>query len=118
MKYHKILNIDMSVCTAEQKIAYNLAFANYDWIKKQYDKASTEICRSELISEAISKLLENYKRGWGYVEGKYNEDAIFCALNAGFRKYMLGDEHIANSYEQIGKWFPANYLKCQERGIK
>ena len=27
MKYHKIRNIDIKTCTAEQKIAYNMAFS-------------------------------------------------------------------------------------------
>lgn len=107
----------MLVCTAEQKIAYNLAFATYDCIKKQYDKAPTEIYKSEIVSYGISKMLENYRLSWGYKEGRYNEDAIFCCLNAGFRDYMNGDAHIASSYKQIGEWFPAHYLKSQKRGV-
>lgn len=111
MIYHKIKNVPMEVCTAEQKIAYNLAFSNYSWIKKYYDKAPTEICKSEIMSEGILKMLEYYKLSWGYKEGRYNEDAIFCCLNAGFRDYMNGNIHIFGSYEEIGKAFPAHYLK-------
>ena len=111
MIYHKIKNVSMEVCTAEQKIAYNLAFSNYSWIKKYYDKAPTEICKSEIMSEGILKMLENYKLSWGYKEGRYNEDAIFCCLNAGFRDYINGNIHIFASYEEIGKTFPAHYLK-------
>lgn len=34
MKMHKIRNVDKSVCTAEQKIAYNYAFVWRETLKK------------------------------------------------------------------------------------
>ena len=38
MKYHKIKNIPLEVCTAEQKIAYNLASSYADLFIKQYQE--------------------------------------------------------------------------------
>lgn len=38
MKYHKIRNVSLNVCTAEAKIAYNIAFA-YTWdYRDEYKK--------------------------------------------------------------------------------
>ena len=38
MKYHKIKNIPLTECTAEQKIAYNLSFAYYYDVLKEYNR--------------------------------------------------------------------------------
>lgn len=42
VKYHKIRNVPLEVCSAEQKIAYNLAFnihINYDYDPTVHSKA-------------------------------------------------------------------------------
>lgn len=99
MKYHKIKGIDKSICTAEQKIAYNLAFANKDFVMRAgYD-----------VPTAAHKIVELYQNGYDYKPGKYDIDAIFSALLAGLKDYC---EHpfIATDYETIGKAFPALYL--------
>ena len=99
MIYHKISGVDKSICTAEQKIAYNLAFSHSDYIK-----------RSDMtIPEAVNKMLELYRAGYDYKPNKYNEDAIFSCLNAGLLDY-LKKPFIASSFDQIGKAFPAYYL--------
>lgn len=79
MKYHKIPNVEKSVCTAEQMIAYNIAFRLH-------------------ISYA----------------NQFEEDAIFSALLAGLYNY-LSNFHIFSSYEDIGRAFPAHYLKEGEK---
>lgn len=99
MKYHKIKGVDKSVCTAEQKIAYNLAFANREYvIRAGYDTAT-----------AANKIVELYKSGYDYKPGKYDIDAIFSALLAGLKNYCERP-FIATDYETIGKAFPALYL--------
>ena len=55
-------------------------------------------------------MLDLYRMGRDYKPGKYNEDAIFCALNAGFENYLKAKYHILSSYKEIGEMFPANYL--------
>ena len=108
MKYHKIKNVEKSTCTAEQKIAYNCAFlifedCRYNWLGNR-DKARSVLEYHE--HNAIREQLERLKE-----KGcKYDIDAIQCALNAGLHDYIFGAEHILNSYEDIGKAFPANYL--------
>lgn len=110
MQYHKIKNIPLEECSAEQKIAYNLAFSNYDLFLKEYNRLPIQFQKSELIAQAIKKMLELYQLGYDYKQGKYNEDAIFCALNAGFENYLKAKHHILTSYENIGRMFPAHYL--------
>ena len=108
MKYHKIRGVEKTVCTAEQKIAYNCAFlifedCRYNWLGNT-DKARwvLEYHEHNAISEQLERLKE---KGC-----KYDIDAIQCALNAGLHDYIFGTEHVLNSYEDIGKAFPANYL--------
>lgn len=110
MKYHKIKNVPLSVCTAEQKIAYNLAFSWHEITKKNYNKMPCAFQKNEVIYHFIRTMIECYKSAYDYKPGKYDIDAIFCALNAGFEKYINSDYSILNSYEEIGKMFPAYYL--------
>lgn len=99
MKYHKIKGVDKSVCTAEQKIAYNLAFANREYvIRAGYDTAT-----------AANKIVELYQNGYDYKPGKYDIDAIFSALLSGLNDYCK-HPFIAADFETIGKAFPALYL--------
>ena len=100
MKYHKICNIPIEVCTAEQKIAYNLVSAYRDCIVG--GSFST-------WPEAAHWCVRMYTLGYDYKPGKYDIDAIFCAINAGIESFCE-KPFIASSYEQIGKAFPAHYM--------
>lgn len=112
LKYHKIKNIPLEVCTAEQKIAYNLAFSNISIIEKTYNKCMTGIQKSSVVSEAVNLCMNQWANSYDYEsrQKKYNIDAIFSALMAGMERYINEKYHILNSYEEIGKMFPANYL--------
>ena len=110
MTYHKIKNIPLTECTAEQKIAYNLSFAYYYNVLKEYNRLPMQFQKSELVYTSIRKMLDLYRMGRDYKPGKYNEDAIFCALNAGFENYLKAKYHILSSYKEIGAMFPAIYL--------
>lgn len=109
LKYHKIRNVPLEVCTAEQKIAYNLAWSNIDIIKKSYDRCMTGTQKSDVVLEAVNMCIRHWKNSYSH-ENKYNIDAIFSALMAGMEKYINTKYHILLSYDEIGKMFPANYL--------
>lgn len=109
MKYHKIRGIDKSVCTCEQKIAYNVAFANYDLFANMYNAQVVQIHKTDIAFEFVEFCMRQIKRNESIVQ-KYNIDAIQCALNAGSENYLSANYHILLSYEEIGKMFPAYYL--------
>ena len=112
MKYHKIANVDKSVCTAEQKIAYNIAFQLHISYADQFAEVNAinpGSARSN-CAELAQEGLKWYKMSYSYKPGKYDEDAIFSALLAGLYDY-LSNFRIFSSYEDIGKAFPAHYLK-------
>ena len=109
MKYHKIAGVEKAVCTAEQKIAYNLAFRAHIANQAEFDRVNAinpGQAKSD-CSEIARKSLINYKKSCDYTN-KHAEDAIFCALNAGLYNYMC-KPFVASNYEQIGEAFPANY---------
>ena len=110
MTYHKIKNIPLTECTAEQKIAYNLSFAYYYNVLEEYNRLPMQFQKSELVYASVRKMLDLYRMGRDYKPGKYNEDAIFCALNSGFENYLKAKYHILSSYKEIGAMFPAIYL--------
>lgn len=109
MMYHKIRKVPLYVCTAEQKIAYNLAFRYYDTIKNQYNNLPMQFQKSELIHEYISKMIQDYKNSYDYKPNKYNIDAIYSCLNAGLESYINTRHYILSDYEAIGSMFPAIY---------
>ena len=104
MKYHKIKGVPLDVCTAESKIAYNLAFANKDFIKGLIQSG-----KIYCWPQANHKLIDLYKNGYSYKPNKYDIDAIFCCLNAGLEEYIKRP-FIASTYEEIGNCFKSLYL--------
>lgn len=114
MKYHKIRNIPLDVCTCEAKIAYNLAFLYATEYRNAYKKNATNISKiavSELVSEAVNWCIKMWKNGEPYqtTPDKYNIDLIFCCLNAGMENYFKSDYAILSTYEEVGKTFPSLY---------
>lgn len=111
MKYHKIPNVDKSICTAEQKVAYNIA-TRLDFLRDDFNQLNA-INPGE-AKNSCARLAEYgmrlYRQAYSYKPDKYNEDAIFSALLAGIYDYMTGRKFIATSYESVGKAFPALYL--------
>ena len=107
IKYHKIPGVEKTVCTAEQKIAYNLAFADADLLLRLV-KGGKVHNAAEAV-ETIFRLHDMES-----ITKKYDLDGVFSALLAGIEKYIknYAERHdfLLTSYEQISKAFPALYL--------
>ena len=99
MKFHKIRNVPLNVCTAEQKIAYNLASSYADCIK-----GKTWLCDTDISRWLLAIYMDSTQKD------KYDLDGIFCALNAGTVNFVK-HPFIATSYKQIGDAFPVDYAK-------
>lgn len=108
MCYHNIGGVKKEVCTAEQKIAYNLAWRYKDYILSAYNKYVFQFEKSQVIRKSCYDLVGVFKEN--YPNTKYNIDAIFCCLGAGLENYINRKYSILSSYEEIGEAFPANYL--------
>lgn len=106
LKCKKIKGIEKSVCTCEQKIAYNYAFQWYDIGKKALEKANSGIQESELMHDIEVSVLRSIKENG--IDKKYNIDAIIIAFRQGFREYCK-NFFIAGNYETIGKCFKIPY---------
>ena len=108
VKTHKIYGVPKDICTAEQKIAYNLTFSYHDLFKAEFLSLPTEAAKSKAIADMRDTWLNWYRNAYAYKPGKYNEDAIFIALNNGIRRYME-NPFIASNYEIIGEVFAIPY---------
>ena len=106
MKTRKIRNVAKEVCTAEQKIAYNLAFRAHISFGDKYRTATSGVDKSNIFVTARDIEIAAFKRECG--DKKYNIDAIFVALNQGLKDY-LSKPFIATDYAEIGKAFPIPY---------
>ena len=112
--YHKIPGVALDVCTAEQKIAYNLAFRAHITFADKWKKAreTSGVCSSDFLHQIIDfQMLEwrDYAKNVKESAKRFNVDAIRCCLNMGLADY-LDHMFIATDYAQIGKAFPASYL--------
>lgn len=112
MKYHKITGIEKTICTAEQKIAYNIAFRAHISFQEKYDAAAkiSAICKDDAVHDILKFYFSEYLRTDGK-NTKYDTDAIYSCLLAGLDGY-LKKPFIATDYEQIGTAFPAYYLNA------
>lgn len=111
MKYHKIRNVAKETCTAEQMIAYNLAFRVHISYQDDFNRVNAMnpgVARHEIAS-LVKEAIRHYTLAYDYKPGKYDLDAIAAALQAGLYDYLC-KPFIATDYSQIGKAFPANYL--------
>ncbi len=98
MKFHKIRGVAKSVCTAEQKIAYNCAWSNYDMIMRQGLTVDEYIASATRILQANENIIK-----------KYDIDAIIHCLRQGIVNYCKSSNRILTSYEEVGKMFPSLY---------
>lgn len=108
MQYHNIDGVKKEVCTAEQKIAYNLAQSYKEFITNAYNKSILGCDKNYVIRKSCYDLVNTFNRD--YPNTKYNIDAIFCCLGAGLEEYITNGGKILWSYEEIGKAFPTYYL--------
>ena len=114
MKYRKIPGVSKSICTCEQKIAYNLAFRAHISHGDQYQQLPTAAkldAVAQLTRESIRRFASDELERYGRV--RYDVDAIFCALFNGLGEY-LDQPFIASDYEQIGAAFPAFYQEVEK----
>ena len=109
LKYHKIRNVEKAICTAEQMIAYNMAFRAHISFGDRFRKLDSAMAKDDAVHGIIANLFKQYHNGYDYKAGKFNEDAIQAALNAGLRSY-LEKPFVAQDYETVGRAFPAHYL--------
>ena len=109
MKYHGIGGVKKTICTAEQKIAYNLAWSYKDILLPNFQKCSCNFQKSGLVRDSVRYLTEQYKKN--YPLSKFDIDSIYCCLGAGLEEYYNNGGKILWSYEDIGSVFPALYLE-------
>lgn len=116
LQYHKIRGVEKAICTAEQKIAYNMAWRIYGDVRfakswQQYDSGNVPaFLQNEWESKAIRDYFTTWRRDYNKASAYYDKDAIFCALRAGLHGYITNHGPILTSYEEIGQAFPAHYL--------
>ena len=107
MKLTAIPGVKKEVCTAEQKIAYELAWHYKDQIKAAYDKCVLGCDKNNVIRTAVRELTNVFERE--HPSHKYNIDAIYCALGS-LEGYINGGGKTLWSYREIGEAFPVERI--------
>lgn len=96
MKKYKIRNVDIEVCSAEQKIAYNFLFS---WTLNKHDKDYAYKCVKDSIYEEMEgKRVCIHPTNWK----KYNIDYILELFYRNYDKYIESGKPIFSNYEDLG----------------
>lgn len=106
MKMRKIPGVDKSICTCEQKIAYNYAFNWREQIVKIFNSEAPEFVKAEAKHELCTFVLESLKRNG--TNKRYNIDAIIHCFRVGMEDYAKGVS-ILSTYKEIGEMFKCLY---------
>ena len=106
LKCKKIRGVDKSVCTAEQKIAYNYACRYANIGKKILNADAPEFVKADGYFQVEKLVLNDIKSNEALC--KYNIDAIIISFRQGFRNYCK-NPFIALSYASIGNCFKIPY---------
>ena len=84
---HKIPGVNKSVCSCEQKLAYNYAQAHYNL---------------KITGAGLGLLVLKWKEG----DTRYNWKAVAHLLAIHLDKYRAAKRHILTTYEEVGEMFP------------
>lgn len=106
IKCKKLNGVEKSICTCEQKIAYNYAFSWCDTYKSRIKECATEMQKAEVLQDIIDFVTKDILRREDMK--KYNIDAIIIAFRQGFKNYC-NDFFIASNYNKIGEVFKIPY---------
>ena len=106
LKCGKIRGVDKSICTCEQKIAYNYAFSWMDAYQRRTKGLSNVADKMVVFQDIIDFIIKDIKSKKEMQ--KYNIDAIIIAFRNGFLTYCE-NFFIASEYSEIGKVFKIPY---------
>lgn len=106
LKCGKIRGVDKSICTCEQKIAYNYAFSWVDAYQRRTKGLSNVSDKSVVFQDIIDFIIKDIKSKKEMQ--KYNIDAIIVAFRNGFLPYCE-DFFITVDYQKIGEVFKIPY---------
>lgn len=106
IKCKKLNGVEKSICTCEQKIAYNYAFSWCYTYKRRTKECTTAIQKAEVLQDIIDFVTKDILRREDMK--KYNPDAIIIAFRQGFVDYC-NNFFIASNYEKIGSVFCIPY---------
>lgn len=110
LKCRKIRNVPKTVCTCEQKIAYNFAFMWFNTGERILEYQLPEFVKADGFDDIERKVLNSLINGDDAEKfKKYNIDAIMVAFRQGFRKLCESPKGMCTSYEEIGEMFPIPY---------
>lgn len=103
-RLHKLQNVSVSTCSAEQKLAYDLAVVYGDVYAPLYRKAADETEKEKVLRQAVDAMVCRYITSYSFSAGKRDVNALRTALRNGLPEHFRHPEYI-HEYATIGKRF-------------
>ena len=104
MKLHKLPNVSVRICSAEQKLAYDLAVVYADVYTPFWRKARSETEKQNVLNEAVDAMVCRYIASYRFSAGKRDVNALRTALQNGLPQHFEHPEYLYE-YVEIGRRF-------------
>ena len=103
-RLHKLPNVSVATCSAEQKLAYDLAVVYGDVYAPLYKKAADETERENVLRQAVDAMVCHYITSYSFSAGKRDVNTLRIALRNGLPEHFRHPEYL-HEYAMIGKRF-------------
>ena len=104
MKLHKLPNVSVQTCSAEQKLAYDLTVVYADVYAPLWRKARSETEKQSVLDEAVDAMVCRYITSYRFSAGKRDINALRAALRNGLPRHFDHPEYLYE-YDAIGRRF-------------
>ena len=109
--FHKLSGIPVEVCTAEAKIAYDMAYSYAYSARNMYRQLYSDMTEEEkciFIQKAINDCMNMWGVSYYNRNSRYSEKGVRESLEAGIERYFLNPKTKLINLNEIGDMFRPN----------
>ena len=104
--YHQINQIPIEVCSAEQKLAYNMTKKFYSLFRSQWNNAKDDLTRTKIAADIVTIAVDTIESTRSKSKEKYDMSEAVKIMYLNLFDYMENPKIIdPDSYAEIGKAF-------------
>ena len=104
--YHQINQIPIEVCSAEQKLAYNMTRKSYTLFQSRWNKAKNDLAKTRIAADIVTFAVDTIESAKSKSKEKYDMSAAVKIMYLNLFDYMENPKVIdPEAYAEIGKAF-------------
>lgn len=104
--YHQINQVPIEVCSAEQKLAYNMTKKSYTLFRSRWSKAKNDLAKTRIAADIVTFAVDTIESAKSKPEYKYDMSEAVKIMYLNLFDYMENPKIIdPKAYAEIGKTF-------------